>query len=224
MTGWNQGDSWLHYDYVHDISYVYVNIPKNASSWMKENFGGFKFDRINNLFLSEVSSIITAQRGLIAPKKYLVILRDPVSRWLSGFAQHFWEWDPLHIGHYAHQPADFWFQTVNFDEHTRPQIHFLHELDYENTIWFDCDANLIDNVKSWMAGKFDHKIEGLDNNLDNRYNVTDRTPGKYGVSKQQVIDHVQSVLDCNPAYKQKLLDFYQEDIALRKSVEFYGTR
>ena len=93
MAKWQTGDSWLHYDYRQDVSYVYINIPKNASSWMKENFGGYLYDWRNNRFRADVDSAVTLRRALEAVKSYVVILRDPISRWITGFAQSFWGWN-----------------------------------------------------------------------------------------------------------------------------------
>ena len=75
-------NEWRHKDHVygecmshpeHDLMYVYV--PKNASSWTKPNlqdwnweFYNFHTDNLN--------------------KHALVVLRDPVERWLSGISEY----------------------------------------------------------------------------------------------------------------------------------------
>lgn len=226
MPAWTDGLSWLHYDYRQNISYVYINIPKNASSWMKENFGGFEYDWNNHRFTADVTSAITLKRGLTAPKKYVVLLRDPVSRWVSGFAQYFWGWDPSFPGYYTSLEPDHWFRKVWFDDHTRPQVDFLQGLDKENTIWFDCDRNLSSNVRHWIKDKFDQDIRDLDNDPENAYNVSSR--GRpwptNGITQKQIMDHVRSAMDQNPNYQQSLLEFYHQDVELRAEVEFYGTR
>ena len=226
MPAWTPGLSWLHYDYRSDTSFVYINIPKNASSWMKENFGGYQYDWHNNQFTQPVNSAITQSRALAAPKQYLVILREPVERWITGFAQYFWGWDIKDPKYYTNQNPSTWVDQVWFDDHTRPQVDFLIGLDHARTTWFECGLKLVDDVKSWMVGKFDHAIRNLDNDPENAYNVSNR--GKpwptNGVTQQQIIDRVKSVLDQNPAYQQRLLDFYRRDIVLRAQVEFYGTR
>lgn len=193
---------------------------------MKENFGGFEYDWHANRFLDTVSSSITLKKGLQAKKKYLVILRDPISRWITGFAQAFWGWDPTHPNYYANLLPDLWFKQIHFDDHTRRQIDFLQGLDHESTTWFDCSQNLVQNVRDWMKGRFDHEIRDLDDDQDNGYNVAAR--GRQwptnGITQQQIIDRVKTVIDQNPSYIQRLREFYQPDFDLRSRVEFYGSR
>ena len=59
-----------------DNDLMYVNIPKNASSWTKPNLLDWKWENYNyhtdNLY----------------HKTAIIVLRDPVERWLSGIAEY----------------------------------------------------------------------------------------------------------------------------------------
>ena len=225
MAKWQAGDSWLHYDYREDISYVYINIPKNASSWMKENFGGYLYDWHNNQFRADVTSAITMRKGLQAIKRYVVILRDPVDRWVTGFAQSFWGWDVNDPNYYRNLSPDQWIDLIPRDDHTRPQTEYIQGLDTTATTWFDCDQQLTDHATQWIQARFDQPVRPLDQDPDNGYNVSSR--GRpwptTGVTQQMIIDHVRAAT-AHARYQDRLRDIYQQDYDLRARVEFYGSR
>lgn len=223
---WQPGMSWLHYDYVNDASYVYVNIPKNASCWMKENFGGYQYDYLTKEFVGTPTSAITRQRALKVEPEYLVVLRDPLSRWISGTAQYFWGWDLNDPRYYKNIHTDRLFEQVVFDDHTRPQVSYLETLDHSRITWFDCTARLVEDFQQWIKGRFDIPVKTLDQDQNNSYNVSARGGAwpSNGITQQQIVDDLRSLLDQNPQYQQLIRDFYAEDYRLRDSVRFYGTR
>ena len=225
MAKWQTGDSWLHYDYRQDVSYVYINIPKNASSWMKENFGGYLYDWRNNRFRADVDSAVTLRRGLEAVKSYVVILRDPISRWITGFAQSFWGWNVNDPNYYRNLSPDQWMDLIPSDDHTRPQIGYLDGLDLNKTTWFDCDQQLTGHATEWITKRFDQSVRGIDQDPDNGYNVSSRGRPwpESGVTQQMIIDHVRAATS-DAVYQDRLRAIYQQDYDLRDRVEFYGSR
>jgi hypothetical protein len=226
MAKWQPGDSWLHYDYREDVSYVYINIPKNASCWMKENFGGYFYDWHKNQFKAPVDSAVTLRRGLQAVKRYLVILRDPVDRWITGFAQSYWGGDPRDPNYFQNQPPNLWIDLIPNDDHVRPQTGFLLGLDLSATTWFDCDRDLTQCFRHWMQARFDQPIKDLADDLCNDYNVSSRgLPfAATGVTQQSIIDRVRQMLIDHPQCRSRLDEIYSADHHLRASVEFYGAR
>lgn len=224
MSKWQSGDSWLHYDYREDVSYVYINVPKNASSWMKENFGGYLYNWRRNQFRAAVDSAITLRRGLLAMKHYVVILRDPIDRWLTGFAQALWGWEARLIDQCLAQAPDHWFTYIAGDDHMRPQTEFLVGLDRSSVTWFDCDAMLTHHVREWIAGRFDQPIKGLEEDVNNGYNVSarGRPSTNSGMTQQQLIDRISGTIQSH--YLDRLHAIYRDDFDLRRSVEFYGSR
>lgn len=226
MSKWQTGDSWLHYNYREDISYVYINIPKNASSWMKENFGGYLYDWQANVFKASVNSAITLRRGLRAVKHYVVILREPIDRWITGFAQRCWGGDPRDPNFYLNMSPDQWFDSILDDDHTRPQVQFISGLDHSAVTWFDCDSNLTALARGWITQRFDQTVNDPGDAPDNGHNLS--AYGKAwpdtGVTQQQIIDHIDRVLSDRPDYVERLSMIYHKDLELRQSVEFYGSR
>lgn len=238
---WQPGWSYLRYDYVHDQSYVYVNIPKNASCWMKENFGGYRYDYINRAFVDPVNSAITLKKGLLNEPLYIIILRDPIDRWLSGVAQFFHGIGPSDINHFTIKGMQWLFEKIEFDDHTRSQAHFIdHCIPKDRITWFYCDHQLVSDLRSWIQNKFDIPIFDLDQDPDNRYNVSarsepitvgvaklgypDNTAYELGMSKNQIIDIVKTYIEHNHQCREKLMDYYAKDYDLINSVKFYGTR
>lgn len=226
MSKWQPGDSWLHYNYREDVSYVYINIPKNASSWMKENFGGYFYDWRANQFRSSVDSAITLRRGLLATKKYLVILRDPIDRWCTGFAQSYVGGDLKDPNYFAHQRPDRWVDLIPQDDHIRAQCDFLRGLDHAVTTWFDCGHQLTSDIKNWMQGKFDHAIKELTDDEHNLYNISSKgtVSPSTGLTQQEIINQVRYQLSIDPHSLSRLKAKYGDDYALRESVTFYGSR
>jgi hypothetical protein len=233
-TGWKTSDftpgySLLRYNYVHDASYVYINIPKNASCWMKENFGGYEYNFLTNQFLGTPTSKITKVHGLGVELTYVVILRDPIDRWLSGAAQSFYGCSPTNINFFTNIKNDQLFSQIVFDEHTAPQTLFLSNLDKSKVTWFNCNVSLIKNVSSWMQEKFNEQVTTLDQNAGNKYNISNQgVPNQFdsvtGWTQQQIINELKIRLDSDPTYLQNLKNFYKDDYKLRESVKFYGTR
>jgi len=226
MAKWQTGDSWLHYNYRDDVSYVYINIPKNASCWMKENFGGYLYDWHNNQFKAPVNSEITQKRGLKAAKHYLVILRDPIDRWITGFAQSFWGGDDRDPNYFQNQPPERWIDLIPHDDHVRPQIGFISGLDHSITTWFDCDHHLTETVGRWMQERFDLAVKTLEDDVDNNYNVSSRGRpwSATGITKQFIIDQLKSLLQNHPEYVERLRQIYQHDYDLRSTVTFHESR
>ena len=186
---------------------------------MKENFGGYEYNFETNKFIRDVNSAITYRKGLVSPKSYVVVLRDPITRWLSGLAQCFYGDNPTHWKNIRYDKI---FEQVVFDEHTAPQSLFLKGIESEITTWFYCDDNLVDNVKHWVHKKFGTDVKSLDFNIDNVYNVSKSGPEhpQYKITQQQIIDSMKKVLDDNPKYVERLRSFYASDYELISKVNF----
>ena len=184
---------------------VYVQIPKNASCWVKHHFmpadaynyytNGFD----NNEHLA------------------LVVLRDPVERWISGIAQHLVGWTPgtnLYIDNIDWEAL---MTRVVLDNHTQPQGAFIANLPHDNIVWFKCDNNLPTDFISFMK-TYNTDINLLDEKDDatNIFNVTKKAP-----AQQTVVDKIISKLNENPKYLERIKEFYQDDYKLYNTVPYY---
>jgi len=248
-TGWQLSDftqndtSWIRHDKTTNTNYIYINIPKNASSWMKNNFGGwfynFRTKQFNQTVLPDADPEIESILQNLKPPVYIIILRDPIDRWLSGSAQVFFECPPNDPEFFMNYSDNLIFNTIVFDEHTAPQTMFLKNVDLSQAVWFDCTDNLTDQLVAWSQDKFNidpkpasayeenvYKISKLNipQRLDNiplRFNWIDNLSNW---TMMQCIDALKHRLFSNPEHLKKLKEFYKDDYALRESVKFYGTR
>jgi len=224
--------SWIRHDSTTDTNYIYINIPKNASSWMRQNFGGWFYNFRSNTFFQQ--DVLAAAKSPILhasnPPVYVIILRDPISRWLSGSAQAFFSCSPSSPDFFMNYSDDLLFNTVVFDEHTAPQTIFLKDVDLSRVVWFDCTDNLINQVIEWSQDKFNISPRPSEDYEENVYKISklnkpqrlDVDPSNW--TTMQCIDALKHKLFSRPEYMQKLIEVYKDDYALRESVEFYGTR
>jgi len=103
-----------------DLTHAWINIPKNASSFCHKVFSdnGWNMCHTDDL----VDGILSAHTI-----KKIVVLRDPIERWISGFAQ-------CMTDHYTPNilsllDNDVFWQTLRFnpvyDDHTEYQHRFI---------------------------------------------------------------------------------------------------
>jgi len=187
--------------YKHNIKCVYINIPKNASTWTKnfliKHYGWDTIDDYNN-------------KRLLGTKK-IVILRDPIDRWISGLHHYFflnkitpsWSKDFL----------DLCFNVLLFDEHTDHQVNYLNNLRTKDCIFFYVNESLKNNIRhfcdkqGWVKNSVNfNDIEYKNTNHINKENVK----------------KLKSLIENNPKYKEKLENFYKNDYSLIRAVKFYA--
>lgn len=138
--------------------YCYVPITKVASSFLRQALPGRQFNIHQWCWYDQVGPAPN-EKSL----KYLVVLRDPVQRWISGAVEFWCRYFPPRdwLGN-----IDDVFETIEFDVHTRPQIDFLHAVDYNRTTWL------------WMDAAVEHHPWFVENNVNLRsVPITNRNLG-----------------------------------------------
>ena len=201
-------NEWQHKGHVYgecmskpDIDFMYVYIPKNASSWTKPNLKdwGWEFYNYHTDYLN---------------KHALVVLRDPVERWLSGIAEY------LTLYHTDMQTPFYEterliFDRVTFDDHTEKQVKFLEGIDTDRCTFMMCDSNYRANFSNFIA-------ERLGDNKYHKYahqHVSELCPIR---SRFKRI--FKRLLDENPKYLDRITQHFADDYKLIEQVKFYGTR
>jgi hypothetical protein len=180
-----------------DCGFIYVPIPKNAHTTYKkffaEKYGMDKPYLIN---------IDTAKKSF-KYKRLIVILRDPIKRWVSGTAQYFFQCpekleDPLMV--------DLIFKVVDFDHHVGRQTQILDLLDISRCIFFYQSPDLHKNISTFCKKYItdiapDHQYK--------EYNIATEIPEKI-----KIIEKLSILINENSSYKQRLEEYYEKDIRL----------
>ena len=206
--GHQYGAAWLNYNHFTHQSYVYINIPKNASSWMKQVFtnGGccFRYDYIQRT--AEDCPHPMRDAALAAPLTYVVILRDVVDRWISGIAQAQFGLRKSGARHWRNRGLRSILDETVLDEHTEPQVSFIQGIDLDRTTWIDFHDGLTDTVWAW-----------IDQNLP----MIQRCDPDPNWTPDDQTYHFQQFVDSTPGVRDQLMDFYRQDHDLRCSVKYY---
>lgn len=136
------------------VEYSYINIPKNASSECKELFEDWEFG--NYL------------QGFVPTKEYLVILRDPTERWVSGMTEYLVgkysslgreniangaEGEILQLLKYQ-SFQNLIFDTVIFDSHTLPQCVYIQHLPINKLKFFEFNETVVSRIADYLNVKY----------------------------------------------------------------------
>ena len=187
-----------------DTDLMYINIPKNASSWTKPNLKDWAWESYNyhtdNLY----------------HKHAMVVLRDPVDRWISGIAEYMYLYHQnMDTVHLSKPFFDLVFDKIAFDDHTESQVLFLQDINLVNCTFFNCDKNFKIHFSDFL------NKHGMTNSYD-RYedqHVTKNSPERLRFQKL-----FKQQLDTNSKYKQQVEWYFEKDYKLINSIKFYDAR
>jgi len=182
-----------------DSAYMYVHIPKNASSWTKPNLKDFGWE-FYNYHADQLD------------KHALVVLRDPVERWVSGIAEYFTLYHN-NFNTWTSDVFDLVFDRITFDDHTERQVKFLHGLDTDNCTFFDFDNYRL-NFSVWIK-------ENYGDNKYDRYefqHVSEHSP-----ERKRFKEIFNRELQ-NSKYLEQIKNHYAKDYELINSIKYYGSR
>jgi len=188
--GHRLGECWV--DEVHNKTYIHI--PKNASSFVKGvliGSGGFWHH----------------SETLINSNENLIILRDPIDRWLSGITQY------LHNSKQIDMPVELVFDKITFDDHTDLQTYFLQDADLTSTTYMMVDDLLRANLNDWIIGN------GYRTNVDIAIQYNASRDDERITTK----DYYANLLEQRPDFMLKLKEHFAEDYKLINSVQYYGT-
>lgn len=190
------GECWSH----PNIDLMYVNIPKNATSWTKVALISHQWEcynyHLDNLY----------------HKKPLVVLRDPIDRWVSGIAEFFYLYHrDLSTDSFNSTVCDIIFDKVAFDDHTERQTYFLEGLDPENCVYFMFDNNYQPLFSQFLSG---HGISNTFTDIEKKH-VSDLEPVRRNFKK-----FFKDKLT-EPNYLNQIKSYFEPDYQLIDSVKFY---
>lgn len=184
-----------------DNNLMYVQIPKNASSWTKPNLRDLGWEDFNYHY------------DHLYKKHALVVLRDPVSRWLSGICEYFALYHAdINIDEFNKTFYELIMEQITFDDHTEQQHYFIEGLSHSNITFFFCDDDY-----RLRFGTFIQEL-GVENKY-HRYEYQHTTDGSPIRSK---FKKIFETLLLEPKYLSKIKDYYKKDYELINTVNFYA--
>ena len=185
-----------------DSEYMYVYIPKNATSWTKPNLLDFGWE-FYNYHTDNLN------------KTALVVLRDPVERWISGIAEYLYLYHrEFIISDLNKSVRELIFDKIAFDDHTERQLYFIEGLDPAKCIFFKFGPE--------YRSQFSEFLNTI--NMPNKYStynyqhVSNDSP-----ERKQFKEFFKRELE-NSKYLNKVEDYFREDMRFIETVKFYGTR
>ena len=189
---------------------IYVNIPKNASSWISLQFNqGINRDAENINYYDIVD---------LTQCRFIVVLRDPLDRWIAGMTQMIYTEPATDLDGVANNMNidtfdwDLVMEKIEHDNHTQKQVDFIHDIPQDQIVWLKFDDQLKDNfINLMLSYGCDVEIKKSDKD-----NITLKNSAKHSVIKK-----ITDKLNQHPEYRQKIIDHYHEDYALINSVKFY---
>jgi hypothetical protein len=188
-----------------------LNIPKNASTFLKENLIKHEWVMLHN----------SVRRVRRETTNTIVILRDPIDRWFTGIAQHITtnlfgkDYGSSHFLEQANELTNrLIVDQVVFDDHTEQQSWFIEEFGQFliNPTYFYCDQHLNKNLDHWFTSR----------NLD--YQLSNQAPvnvSKHSYDNKNLIDYFKNIVYNNTMYEIHLAEHYQQDYDLISTVPFY---
>jgi len=186
--GHSLNECWWH----EPLRIAYVNIPKNASSYTKGCLMGSDHTWVSCHLPDDV-------------REFLVVLRDPIDRWVSGMAQYQLNSNRPNLS------LEEIFETVTFDDHTELQTFFLQNVDFKHTTFLYVDSTFEAQLGSWMLGK-----GFITENILNNYEFANRASEDHRVFMK---NGLKEVLENNAQYVQKLRNHFAADYDLIATIK-----
>ena len=183
---------------------------------------------VTRVIQSMVTSLGFQEHNFCDSMKYqvpaVVVLRDPVQRWVSGLVEYFLEvyLDTVNTENNMTRQnitIEYAFEQIVFDRHTCPQYRFIEQLQGPRSyVWFDQDQKpqLIETLVQYFNER------GFSNNwsssqLVEKYKYNDAIPDQ----KKELTQQIKHMLK-KPDLFKKIKKFYSKDYELIKSVKFYS--
>jgi hypothetical protein len=183
----------------------YLNIPKNGSTYL------------SNILLHNGWQHHTLGDSHHLISTFIVVLRDPVERWISGFATYASSWLlGMNYGsdHFVEDYNDLTeriiFDNLVFDDHTTPQIEFVQLLpDSKPVTYFRLSKDTVKNISRYTQQNLN--ISTVDANVSEDH-----------YDQRQISQFIRNRINNRPDLINRINEQYANDFNLIDSVQFYN--
>lgn len=191
-----------------DRSFVYIPIAKNASSFTE-------YILKNNFNWTEDNFIASPD---LKQKHILVVVRDPLERWMSGVVEHFVRKNPPDSGVKLDNEELLYyvFHQGTLDEHTELQVNFLNGIDTDNCTFIRMNKNYSNSFKSFMLHKLNKKVSFWNRDYTPQYNNSADNPVKRILSS-----YVKKYYNTNKQARANIRFYLKPDLDFVSGLEFY---
>ena len=177
----------------------YIPIPKNSSSY------------VGKLLLANNWGIDNFLTTDLANKKVIVLLRDPVKRWVSGMAQYLCStgYPPeLTISEWNRLTTTLVFDRMIFDDHTEKQVYFINSVPKESCVYFAGVHGVAEKLQKYLS------TQGID------LNIVD-VDADSSTQHAMLSKFLNGLLEKDTKLVDRIKEVYAEDYALINGIKFY---
>lgn len=177
---------------------LYIPIPKNASQYATGYFRDVLKWRIHcDESIRQLDHGYFRIWSCTKHQRKIVILQDPLTRWIKGISQ-FAETVLPNLDTNNDELLKFLYTHIDFDDHTTPQVNFIHNLDTDDIDFFNLDENLELNLNTYLASKIPNEYIVIPDNLYK--NETTEYSRKYLLRNK-----LESIISNDDSIKQKII-------------------
>ena len=157
------------------LKYAWINIPKNASSFVQKALDDNKWNDVPDDLINSIAESSNIKK--------LVVLRDPVERWISGFAECWADHDNI----LDLLDSNTFYDTVQknpvYDDHTEYQHRFIGKA--QNLQYIYMQKNGINKFYK-LLGAWIKRTGGFAefDNYQNPTNPASNNPNKVAIVKK----------------------------------------
>jgi hypothetical protein len=190
-----------------DKKNFFLGIPKNASTYL------------SNTLLANGWHYHTLGDDSDKIEHAMVILKDPVDRWVSGVATYITSWilgpgygSDHFVQEYNNLSERLLFETLILDDHTTPQVRFIKQLEQllpdTPVTYFKLDRYVIDNMGACISQPL--TIAPVESNVSEDH-----------YDQQVITKFIKNRLLADFTLKAKVVARFQEDYDFINQTQFY---
>jgi len=211
------------------LTHAWINIPKNCSSFIQKVLD----DNGWSMLTGDIADSILATDSI----KKIVVLRDPVQRWISGFAETYGHWntDNAHTRKLDLDKIDkllendaFWELVYNnpvMCAHTELQHRFIGTA--KNIQYIKIQDKTSDGLQVTDPNRFYRELTeyirwtGGSSNFERWTELTNPVSNDEG--KQRVYNKILEVVNTNPEIHDRLTKAHSRDYGLFNELQRFTT-